>query len=615
MPNNINNVSFQAPSNPYAIELQEIERRRQLAQALQEQGAAPLGNTETIGGWAIPKSPMEGLAKALQQGLGAYQQKKAGDDEKAVATKYNEDLVRVLTQGSQLSAGTPARFQQPDPQEFEQAADQGGESPAGFNVPAKPGDPMAAASLYMTHPATQALGMQQMQKQADAQEFKNLVQQLRSGASGGAPGGMPTGAAGGAAQGDMPTNADPFANIDPSALALTGSSNPHAAGLAKMLQTAYDEQHKPQNLRSESTVYIPGRGAVFTAPKGGVQTTWNNGMPSMSAVQGANDVLGAQAGAVAGGTEAGKAPYLLDTVNTPGAPTLMTRQQQIEAATGRPMPQPGAQTTPLQPQPNIPAQPLGIPASSVVGHNPALAGRPPAEQNAIRTVMDAESRGQPASVSVPGLKLQDQGDSAKQKKVGELSAELQFDAPKARAAVSDAVTNLDRLATQAKQIYENPALWRITGIPGKFPNIPGLAGADVQANLGSLKSQVGFAVLQAMRDASKTGGALGQISDRENELLQRNLAALDNSQSPEAFRDNLAKVIEYAQGARDRMQNAYRDQYERVQGNQGMTPTPRGAMPAGTQPARTQAPRSGPPPGVDPKLWQHMTPQEKALWK
>src|SRR3546814_20638654 len=43
----------------------------------------------------------------------------------------------------------------------------------------------------------------------------------------------------------------------------------------------------------------------------------------------------------------------------------------------------------------------------------------------------------------------------------------------------------------------------------------------------SLKSQIACSVRQAMRDASKTGGALGAVSEKELSLLQNNLAALD----------------------------------------------------------------------------------------
>ena len=77
-------VKYGALSTPtdYQSEMADIQRRRLLAQALQQQGMEGMGGTEMVGGWAIPKSPMEGLGKAAQQLSGAYQQKQLMEEEK-----------------------------------------------------------------------------------------------------------------------------------------------------------------------------------------------------------------------------------------------------------------------------------------------------------------------------------------------------------------------------------------------------------------------------------------------------------------------------------------------------------------------------------------------------
>lgn len=139
--------------------------------------------------------------------------------------------------------------------------------------------------------------------------------------------------------------------------------------------------------------------------------------------------------------------------------------------------------------------------------------------------------------------------------------ERQVEAIEARKSVDSAIDSLDRLAAEAKAIKDDGALWRVTGMVGSLPNRPGSEAADVQAKLETLRSQVGFSVLQAMRDASKTGGALGAISDRENSLLQNNLAALDTAQSKEAFQQSLQQIIDYAKGVKGRMNYAYQQQY------------------------------------------------------
>ena len=58
----------------------------------------------------------------------------------------------------------------------------------------------------------------------------------------------------------------------------------------------------------------------------------------------------------------------------------------------------------------------------------------------------------------------------------------------------------------------------------------------------TILANVGFDRLQEMRDSSKTGGALGNVSERELDALQKSIASLEQSQSPSALRKNLAIV-------------------------------------------------------------------------
>jgi hypothetical protein len=150
---------------------------------------------------------------------------------------------------------------------------------------------------------------------------------------------------------------------------------------------------------------------------------------------------------------------------------------------------------------------------------------------------------------------------ARGKKYGQEKGEALANKPQATAALDSSIKGLERLEREAQAIHDNPALGRITGVMGMFPNMPGGEAANVKANLETLKSQVGFSVLQAMRDASKTGGALGAISDRENEILQNNLSALMQSQSVEQFQTNLQKIVTFARESRDRLRKAYGDTY------------------------------------------------------
>lgn len=141
------------------------------------------------------------------------------------------------------------------------------------------------------------------------------------------------------------------------------------------------------------------------------------------------------------------------------------------------------------------------------------------------------------------------GGPADQKLQGALSAD--------ENALTGAVGNFDRLATAANELLNHPGLKGITGVRGAIPNIPGTDAADAEAMLNTLKSQVAFGVLQEMRNQSKTGGALGAVSERELLLLQNNLQALEKAQSFEQMQKSLRNILNYSEQAKDRMRNAF----------------------------------------------------------
>lgn len=98
-----------------------------------------------------------------------------------------------------------------------------------------------------------------------------------------------------------------------------------------------------------------------------------------------------------------------------------------------------------------------------------------------------------------------------------------------------------------EQLAPQISMWT-TGPIGTFlSHIGGTDAANFKANITSLKANIGFRMLNEMRQANRTGGALGQISDKENELLASVLANLDQAQSPSQFRSNLAYIQQVAE--------------------------------------------------------------------
>lgn len=155
----------------------------------------------------------------------------------------------------------------------------------------------------------------------------------------------------------------------------------------------------------------------------------------------------------------------------------------------------------------------------------------------------------------PGLQLEPGGPTER---------EIALTSSEALKSVDASVNSLDQLAAAAKSIKENPSLWRAVGVAGSVPSVPGSAASDIETDITSLQSKVAFGVLQAMRDASKTGGALGSVSERELDLLQNNLASLDRRKSPEAYRKALQAIIDYADEAKRRIREAHKRTYGTV---------------------------------------------------
>lgn len=69
------------------------------------------------------------------------------------------------------------------------------------------------------------------------------------------------------------------------------------------------------------------------------------------------------------------------------------------------------------------------------------------------------------------------------------------------------------------------------------------AGQQLVDLLDTVKANVGFSQIQQMRENSPTGGALGQVTERELAFLQASLGALNPNGSPELLRRNLQRLM------------------------------------------------------------------------
>lgn len=78
-----------------------------------------------------------------------------------------------------------------------------------------------------------------------------------------------------------------------------------------------------------------------------------------------------------------------------------------------------------------------------------------------------------------------------------------------------------------------------TGMGSYLSSIPGTDAKSLKERLGSIKANIGFDYLQAMREASPTGGALGNVSDKELQGLQSVFGSLEQSLDAKELTYNL----------------------------------------------------------------------------
>lgn len=83
-----------------------------------------------------------------------------------------------------------------------------------------------------------------------------------------------------------------------------------------------------------------------------------------------------------------------------------------------------------------------------------------------------------------------------------------------------------------------------TGFGSYLSVVPGTSAKELATVIGTIKARLGFDQLQKMRNASPTGGALGQVSNRELASLEGALASLDQGLSADALRQNLKQIKE-----------------------------------------------------------------------
>jgi hypothetical protein len=104
-------------------------------------------------------------------------------------------------------------------------------------------------------------------------------------------------------------------------------------------------------------------------------------------------------------------------------------------------------------------------------------------------------------------------------------------------------------------------------------HLPATEARALRGDLDTIRANVGFDELQAMRDASPTGGALGQVSEMENRLLQSVRAAIDQLQSGEDIKRNLQIIKDSNRQLREIQRQKLAEDEKRALGEAPITGT------------------------------------------
>jgi hypothetical protein len=146
--------------------------------------------------------------------------------------------------------------------------------------------------------------------------------------------------------------------------------------------------------------------------------------------------------------------------------------------------------------------------------------------------------------------------------------------PQATTAVKTFQTTAEKLANDLETLADSKGLEGITGlIGGRTPAITKEARA-AEALFKSIIARGGFNELQNLRNASPTGGALGNISNAEGQQLKNAFAPLELTQNASDLKAALKRAAVETRASANRIKETYDLTYEyKTQGGQPSAPT------------------------------------------
>ena len=135
--------------------------------------------------------------------------------------------------------------------------------------------------------------------------------------------------------------------------------------------------------------------------------------------------------------------------------------------------------------------------------------------------------------------------------------------PQAKASVSGFESKTDQFIKELEKLRDDEGLDQITGpIYGRTPSVS-RAGSRAQSLYNKIVAKGGFQGLQDLREASKTGGALGNVSNEEGRRLEASVVGgLDRTQNIADVKQGINDLIEDLKASKARVRNTFDDTYQ-----------------------------------------------------
>ena len=135
--------------------------------------------------------------------------------------------------------------------------------------------------------------------------------------------------------------------------------------------------------------------------------------------------------------------------------------------------------------------------------------------------------------------------------------------PQAKASVTGFEAKTDQFIKDLEALRDDPGLNDITGpVYGRTPSVS-RTGSRAQALYNKIFAKGGFQGLQDLREASKTGGALGNVSNEEGRRLEASVVGgLDRTQHIDDVKAGINALIEDLKVSKARVRNTFDETYQ-----------------------------------------------------